>query len=91
MPIILLLLITTFTGAVYRINENNEYVRSWGYYIWQTVTVITFAMIGIAVIVKWRRIKVFIRKVICIASAFIVIGIVCGHFTKNLRVCAREK
>lgn len=81
LPIILLLLITPFTGAVYRINENNEYVRSWGYYIWQTVTVITFAMIGIAVIVKWRRIKVFIRKVICIASLFIVTGIVCGHFT----------
>ena len=75
-PLLILLLITPFTGAIYRINENNEYVRSWGYYIWQTVSILTFIVIGITLVLKWRRIKVFVRQAILTVGAFAVCGIV---------------
>ncbi len=75
-PLLILLLITPFTGAIYRIDENNEYIRSWGYYIWQTVSILTFIVIGITLVLKWRRIRVFIRQAILTVAAFAVCGVV---------------
>lgn len=37
-PNILLLLITPFTGFLYYIDANNDYVRRWGYWVWQVIT-----------------------------------------------------
>ena len=77
-PLFILLIVTPFTGALYQINAENHYERAWGYWIWQSVTILTFVSIGIVVIAYWRKIGSFLQKIILTATVFPIIGLVCG-------------
>ena len=78
-PMFLLLLLTPFTGALYRINEKNEYVRSWGYTLWQCITIVTLAFIIGVIIRQWKHIDRNLKKIIAVATILPMIGIVLGY------------
>ena len=71
---LLLLFITPFTEALYFIDECNEYNRSWGYYVWQAVTIITFVFIGAAAFLYRKQTERFIKRMIAIALLFPMAG-----------------
>ena len=77
-PLFVLLALTPFTGALYRINSENEYVRSWGYWLWQSVTIVTFVFIGAVIAANWRKLGGFLKKIIVTATVFPIIGLVSG-------------
>lgn len=81
-PLFILLAATPFTGALYRISKENEYLRSWGYFIWQNTTLTSLMFIGIIIITQWQKLDVFFKKVI-IAAVFVpLIGVICDFFVK---------
>ncbi len=75
-PGFLLLAVTPFTGALYRFDEGNNYIRSSGFWIWQGVTVLTFLFIGLVVIVNWKRTDAFLKRIVIIATFFPMIAFV---------------
>ena len=79
-PMFLLLLVTPFTNALYCINEKNEYIRSWGYVIWQCVTFVTLAFIIGVIIRQWQHIDRNLKKVIAVATILPVFGVVLGYY-----------
>ena len=79
-PLYILLLITPFTNAIYKLSDNNLYQRSWGFYIWQGATIITFVFIGVIIISKWKNIDSFLKKIIVTASVFPMLGFVGSLF-----------
>ena len=79
-PLFLMLAITPFTGILYRFTDANSYTRAFGYYIWQTVTILTFIFIAIVIIAEWRKIDHFMKEVTFIATVFPTIGIIGGMF-----------
>ena len=79
-PNILLLLLTPFTNALYYIDMNNDYNRSWGYWIWQAVTILTFVFIGIVIIAKWRDISSYLKRIIITATIFPMTALVISPF-----------
>ena len=79
-PLFLILAVTPFTGILYRITEKNEYQRSFGYTIWQAVTILTFLFIAGVVVYHWRRIDRFMKEVIITSTVFPMIGLICGMF-----------
>ena len=79
-PLFILLLITPFTDAIYKLSDNNLYQRSWGFYIWQGATIITFVFIGVIIISKWKNIDSFLKKIIVTASVFPMLGFVGSSF-----------
>ena len=78
-PLFILLVMTPFTRILYKINAENEYMRSWGYFIWQNVTFLTFLFIGIVIIMQWQKLDVFFKKVIAATVICTIIGLV-GDF-----------
>ncbi|MBR1752482.1 MAG: histidine kinase [Ruminococcus sp.] len=73
-PNLLMLLATPFTRALYFIDAGNEYNRSWGYYIWQGITIITFLFIGVIAIVYRKQTDRFIKRIIAVAFLFPMAG-----------------
>ena len=73
-PNLFLLLATPFTNALYSIGSANEYERSWGYYLWQGITMITFLFIGIAAVLYRKKTDRFIKQVIAVAFLFPMAG-----------------
>ncbi len=67
-PCFLLLAITPLTGAIYHFNDENVYVRSWGFIVWQGVTIITFVFIGAVVILKWKSTESVVKQIILTAT-----------------------
>ena len=65
-PNVLLLLATPFTNALYFIDTANEYNRSWGYYVWQGITIVTFLFIGVVAVLYRKRTDRFIKSIIAI-------------------------
>ena len=63
-PLFILLLSTPFIGALYSITDENIYVRSWGYMVWQTVTILSFICIAAVIITQWRSIGYFLKNII---------------------------
>ena len=78
-PLFILLVLTPFMGILYKINAQNGYVRSWGYSIWQNVTLLTLSFIGIVIIMQWHRIDDFFKKVIAATVICTIIGLI-GDF-----------
>ena len=66
-PNLLLLLITPFANALYFIDAYNNYNRSWGYYVWQGITIATFVFIGAVAFIYRKKTDSFIRRIIGIA------------------------
>ena len=73
-PNVLLLLATPFTKALYYIDAANEYHRSWGYYVWQGVTILTFLFIGAVAVLYRRQTDRFIKRIIGVAFLFPMAG-----------------
>lgn len=76
-----LLLLTPFVGALYHFGSKNEYIRSWGYYVWQGITILSFVFIGVVIIVSWKKLDAFIKNIFVIAAVFPTIGLLCGSFS----------
>ena len=79
-PNLLLLLITPFTEALYFIDAYNEYNRSWGYYVWQGITIVTFALIGAVVLLYRKKTDQFIKRIIAVAVVFPMLGFLMSFF-----------
>lgn len=73
-PNLLLLLITPSVKALYFLDANNEYNRLWGYYLWQGITIITFAFIGAVVFFYRKKTDRFINRIIAVAFVFPMLG-----------------
>ena len=83
-PNIVLLLITPFTKALYNISADNAYERSWGYWIWQAVTILTFLFISIVIIAKWENINNYLKRIIIIATVFPLTALVISPFMPGI-------
>lgn len=79
-PLFLLLLVTPFTGALYQIDPANNYSRSWGYLIWQSMTIITFVFIAVVILACWRKTDRFLKKIIITAVSLPLIGLIGSFF-----------
>ncbi len=71
---VLLLIATPFTNALYSIDAANEYNRSWGYYVWQGITIVTFLFIGVAALLYRKQNDRFVKRIIAIAFLFPMAG-----------------
>ncbi|MBQ8927924.1 MAG: histidine kinase [Oscillospiraceae bacterium] len=74
LPSFVLLILTPFTGVLYRFDANNTYLREWGYDYWQSVTILTFVFIGIVLLVRWKRTDRFLKSIILSAVTFPLAG-----------------
>jgi len=75
-PSLVLLLITPFTKALYYFDAYNEYYRSWGYYVWQGITIMTFVVIGTIMFLYQKKTDIFIKRIITVAVVFPMLGLV---------------
>ena len=83
-PNLLLLLITPFTKSLYCIDADNVYERSWGYWIWQAVTILTFVFAAVVIIKRWRKISDLLKNIIITATLFPMIALVANPFVPNM-------
>lgn len=83
-PLIIMLLLTPFTNLLYYIDENKAYHRCIGYYGWQFVTLLSFLYIGFIIIVSWKEISHFFRKVIAVCVVFPVMAFILGLYDSTL-------
>ena len=77
-PNLILLLLTPFTNAIYSFDSTNRYIRQWGYYIWQSVTLLTFLFIIITAAVWWKKTDRFTKQIVVVASLVPTLGFVTG-------------
>lgn len=77
-PMAVMLAVTPFTDAIYRIDECGGYSRKWGFYVWQGVTILTFVFIAAEIAFHWKQTDSFIKKIILTASFFPMLGFVSG-------------
>ncbi|MBR1383918.1 MAG: histidine kinase, partial [Ruminococcus sp.] len=94
-PNVLLLFSTPFTSALYAIDTGNEYSRSWGYYLWQGITILTFLFIGADSVLYRKKTDRFIKRIIAIAFLFPMAGFLMsltfsGFNFNNIMVSASE-
>ncbi len=73
-PNVILLLATPFTNALYFIDAANKYNRLWGYYVWQSITILSFLFIGAVILLYRKKTDRFIKKIIAIAFLFPMAG-----------------
>lgn len=85
-PLFLLLLVTPFTHALYYLDAHNVYQRSWGYWVWQAVTVLTFVFAGIVMIVKWHCISGFLKRIITVATVLPLIAMVASIYVDEVNI-----
>lgn len=78
--LLLLLIVTPFTNAIYRIDANNCYVRSWGYWVWQGVTILTFMFLGSVILAKWKRISAFLKHIITVTTVIPLLAMIASPF-----------
>ena len=83
-PNLLLLLLTPFTEALYSIDAYNEYHRSWGYYVWQGITIVTFVLIGAVVLLYRKKTDQFIKRIIAVAVVFPMAGFLMSFLSTEL-------
>lgn len=79
-PNLLLLLITPSTGILYFIDEHNNYNRSWGFYVWQGITIITFVFIGAILLLYRKKTDLFIKQIITVAFVLPMAGFLMSFF-----------
>ncbi len=81
---LLILFINPFTHILYRIDGSNHYHRSWGIYLWQGITIISFLFIAAIVIVQWKKIDKFIRHIIITAVIFPFFALIGTFFVSGI-------
>ena len=77
-PNVILLLLTPFFNVIYSFDDMNRYVREWGYYIWQIITLLAFLFIGITVARYWKRIDRFTKQIVVTAAFIPTLGFIVG-------------
>ena len=77
-PNLILLLLTPFANVIYSFDSTNSYVREWGYYVWQTITLLSFLAIIVVTAVNLKRTDRFIRNTVLTASLIPVVGFILG-------------
>ncbi len=75
-PMLLMLAVTPFFKVLYHFNAKGEYVRNWGYEVWQVITIVTFIFISSVVVIGWRRIDSFLKKIIIVGAVFPLCGFI---------------
>lgn len=80
----LLFIATPFTETIYSIDENNTYVRAWGYYIWQGVTIASFVFILVVLLAQRKNVDKYIKHVFIVAAIVPVFGITGGLFVSKV-------
>ena len=83
-PNILLLLVTPFTGFLYYIDANNDYVRRWGYWVWQVITILTFVFVAVVIIAKWKSISDILKRIAVPAVVFPMAALVTSPFLPGI-------
>ncbi len=83
-PNIILLLITPFTGFLYYIDANNDYVRRSGYWLWQIITILTFVFIAVVIIAKWKSISGMLKRIVVTAAVFPLAALVTSPFLPDM-------
>ncbi len=73
-PVLFLLAVTPFTGALYSFDENNMYKRGSLFLCWHGVSIISFLFIIIVYIIEIKKIDYFLRRIIATASIIPTIG-----------------
>ncbi len=89
--LVILLIITPFTGFLYHFDRANHYVRAFGYPVWFYVTLVTFGFIGTIILLWYRKADIFFRKVILFStviplSDFLLDRIIKGVSLNNIAV-----
>lgn len=67
---VLLLIANLFTEILYTIDSSNHYQREWGILIWQGITIASFVFIGVVLVIYWKKIDDFLKKIIIGAAVF---------------------
>ena len=75
-PLLAMLAVTPFAGVLYTINDNNVYSRSWGYWIWQIVSIITFMIVLFVIIKYWKKTNKYLRRLMLTAIVIPLIALV---------------
>lgn len=81
---LLLLVLNPFLNTLYIIDENNEYLRSPTCYLWQWITIATFAFAAVIIVIQWKKTDPFIKRIILIAALLPTCGLVGSFFTSNI-------
>ena len=75
-PLLILLTLTPFTGALYYFNAQNQYVRGKYFFLWHGSTILVFIFI-LAVLVMYRnKMHRFLRQIITTATIIPICGFI---------------
>ena len=80
-PLVVLLLTAPFTGYLYRIRDHQLYLRTWGYSIWSSVTILTMLYLGVMLIINWKSIEAVHRRSMAAAVFMPLFGEVVSYAT----------
>ena len=89
-----MLVISQFNGFIYYYDENGQYIHGFGFWIWQSVTVIIFLFIGITIFVNRKIVDPFLENILRIVIiiplvAFVVSMIIPeANFTNTFVIIA---
>lgn len=79
-----LLLVTPFTGAIYSISDENLYRRSWGYFVWQGITIVSFVFLAAVLAAQRKNTDKYIKRIFAVGAVIPVVGIAGGLFVSEL-------
>ena len=83
-PLFLILLLTPFTDILYYIDSSNDYTRSWGYWIWQSYTALSFTFMAGVIIACWKKTEPFMKKIIITGTVFPLLAFAGNLFIKGV-------
>ncbi len=76
--LLLLLIITPFTGALYRFNDDFYYERGWAFWIWQGYTIVAFTSMMIPLMSYYKRLNSFLKYILVSVIIFPLVAFVLG-------------
>ena len=79
-----LLIVNPFTNVLYLLNEGNEYVRCFGCYIWQGLTIFSFVFVSVVIILRWKKTDKFVRRILVVVTIFPVLGLTGSLFILDI-------
>ena len=80
--LLVLLVITPFYECLYYFDDHNIYRRSWGYDIWYGVTTASFILMGILLLVFFKRTDSFFRQILLVGTVLPTVGFLIDHETE---------
>ena len=74
-PLLMLLVTTPYSGLLYYFNNENLYCRGRLFFLWNGITIVSFAFILAVYVAEHERTDQFLRQIICTAAGIPVCGI----------------